>query len=101
MWPHRARQKFRVELTTNHIGMVCELSDLHQFAIRGHTRENHACLFKLLTVRIIELEAVTMPLVHIGNCIGVRSLRPFLKQAWVQSQAHCPAHVCDRTLINH
>ncbi len=44
---------------------------------------------------------MTVPFIHVGNAIGGGGLRPFLQLARVQAQAHRPAHVGDRALVQH
>ena len=74
MWPHRARQKLRVELAANHVRMVRDFGDFHETAIRRKTREDHSGVLELLTVGVIELEPVPVALFNLVGPIDLGSL---------------------------
>src|SRR5579883_1692004 len=70
--PGRARLELRMELTPDHPRMVGDLNDFDQLTIRGDTRDLQARCLQRRPILIVELPAVSMPLVNnrlvIGTC---------------------------------
>src|SRR5207302_9636386 len=62
--PVGARAELGVELAGDKPGVPGELDYLNQPAVGRHTAENHSRFAERLTVLVIELESVTVALIH-------------------------------------
>ena len=78
-----------------------QLDDLGQAALRVHARDGHARLLKALAVLVVELKAVSVALLDVGDAIGLSNLGARLDVAGVSAQSHRAPHVGDRLLILH
>ena len=61
---HGTRLELRVILHRDKPGMLFELDDLWQYAIRRHAGEGHTMLLKRLYIGCIDLVAVTLALLN-------------------------------------
>src|SRR2546425_1383092 len=71
----RPRAELRVELRADHPGVVADLADLDERAVRGRAARDEAGLFELGAVLVVELVAVAVALGHLGGLIGAVSAR--------------------------
>src|SRR5437773_4354790 len=78
MRPVRSRAELGMELAGHEPGVVGELDDLDQAAVRREPAEDHPGLAHHLAVLVVELEAVTMPLVD--DLFPVRPVRVRTRQ---------------------
>src|SRR5919198_3589388 len=69
--PVRPRAELGVELARHEPGVVGQLDDLDQAAIRRQTAEDHPRLVHHLAVLVVELETVAVPLVHDLFAVGL------------------------------
>src|SRR5205809_4806879 len=101
MRPVGSRAELRVELAGNEPGVVGELDDLDQAAVRREPAEDHPGLAHHLAVLVVELEAVTMPLVD--DLFPVRPVRVRTRQqlARVQAEPHRASQLVDVALLGH
>src|SRR5690606_7814629 len=87
------RTELRVELAADEPGVVRELHDLHQRAVRGRARDHEAVLLQLAAVAVVELVAVPVPL-HDGFLpVEVPRQRPLCQHARLAAEAHGTAEV--------
>jgi hypothetical protein len=78
-----------------------KLDDLDQPAVWRHAAEDHPRVAQRLAVFIVELEPVTVALVHHLFTICLVSKRTGQKLARVQPQAHRCTHLVDVPLLRH
>jgi len=88
-----------MELRPNKERVVAELDDLDQAAVRRAAREHHASIRKQFAIVIVELEAVTMTLVHHRLTVGLGRARPGSELAGVHAETHGPALLLDVALL--
>jgi hypothetical protein len=58
MGMHGTREELRMELRTEHKGVINNFGDFHQFPIWRKPREDHTGLFKGGAIGVIELEGI-------------------------------------------
>src|SRR3989442_659801 len=88
-----------MELRADHEGMVADLTDLHEAAIRRSAAGDEAELAELLPVDVVKLVAMAMPLPNVFHPISGVSLRTGDKAAGVGAQTHRPALAFDALLL--
>ena len=78
-----------------------EFNDLGQATLGVHSRDGHARVLKALAVLVVELEAVTVPLLDVGLSISLSNFCARLHAAGIGTQAHRTAQVGHRLLVLH
>src|SRR5690606_7100048 len=73
--------------------VLWQFNELNQVAIWRSAREDQAGLFKLCTVRVVDLVAVAVALCDIGLAVGFCKDRAFKQLCVVQTQTHGAAKV--------
>src|SRR5206468_8580832 len=63
----RPRAELRVELRADHPGVVADLADLDERAVRGRAARDEAGLFQLGAVLVVELVAVSVALGYLAG----------------------------------
>src|SRR6478609_11566846 len=97
----RTRTIFRMELCSQEPGMVLELDDFDQPAVRRQPAQHQALSRKLLTVGVVEFKPVSVPFTNFVHAIHLVGKRPFSEAAEIASEAHCPALVAHGLLVVH
>src|SRR5687768_8230616 len=99
MGPIRPRAKFRVELGADHEGVVADLRDLNQAAVRRSAACHQAKRLKLLAVGVVELVAMAMALAHFLEAVGLLGLTAGRQAADVSAEAHGATLLVDAFLL--
>src|SRR5438552_7781910 len=94
----RPRAELRVELRADHPGVVANLADLDERAVRGRAAGDEAGLFELGAVLVVELVAVAVALGHLGGLVGAMGARAGDEPTVVFAEPHRPALVDDPAL---
>ena len=81
--------------------MILELDDFDQPAIRRQSAQHQSLYRQLLSVGVIELEAVPVSFANLIHSIHLVSERALPEAAEIASQSHGPAFVADALLIEH
>lgn len=81
--PVGARQKFRMELRTDHEGVAIDFDNFNQFTIRRNSRQDHSVFLEDLAIFVVEFEAVAMTLLDVWQAIGAGSDCARLKGAGI------------------
>src|SRR2546425_99785 len=93
--------EFRVELHADKPGMIAQLDDLDQLAIRRQTAEDHAPGHKPLTVGVVELVAVAVALGDALFAVEPRRQASIQQDAGISTQTHGAALVHYPALLVH
>src|SRR6476646_3677850 len=97
----RTRTVFRMELCCQEPGMILELDDFDQLAIRRQPAQHQSLCRQLFSVGVIELEAVPVSFANFIHSIHLMSERALHEAAEIASQSHGPAFVADALLFVH
>jgi len=81
--------------------MILEFDDFDQPAIRRQSAQHQSLYRQLLSVGVIELEAVPVSFANLIHSIHLVSERALPEAAEIASQSHGPAFVADALLIVH
>src|SRR3990170_3128813 len=93
------RPELRVELGADHPGVVPELADLNQRAVRQRAAGDEARRLKLRAELVVELVAVPVSLHDLIAAVGLARLRRLHQTAGVTAQAHGAPLVLDAPLL--
>ena len=97
----RAGLKFRVELHADAEVVLRYFHGLDDPAVRRGAADDHACFCECLSVIVIELIAVAVAFIDMGNAIAARHLRALRDLARVAAEAQCAAHIDGAGLVRH
>ena len=97
----RAGLKFRVELHADAEVVLRHFHGLDDPAVRRGAADDHACFCECLSVIVIELIAVAVAFINMGNAIAARHLRALRDLARVAAEAQCAAHIDGAGLVRH
>ncbi|OLE80210.1 MAG: hypothetical protein AUG06_05490 [Actinobacteria bacterium 13_1_20CM_2_65_11] len=81
--------------------MIGQLDDLHQPPVRRNAAEHHPRLAEGFAVLVVELEAVTVALVHDLFTVSLVRERPGDQLAWIQTEPHRATHLVHVPLLGH
>src|SRR5262245_32324144 len=95
----RARAEFRVELAGHEPGMVRQLDDLDQLLVRPDPRDPEPALHEGVEIVVVDLEAMTMPLLDRALAVDPRCRAALLEDDRVEAQPHRAALVLDAPLL--
>src|SRR5690349_2150645 len=95
----RLALEFRMELAGDKEGMVGQLNNLDQLAVRGEATEHKACLLEPLPVGIVEFVAMPMALLHHKSTVQASCLGSYYQLARLGSEPHCATFFCDFGLL--
>src|SRR5262245_43212323 len=95
----RPRAEFRVELAGHEPGMVRQLDDLDQLLVRPDPRDPKPALHEGVEIVVVDLEAMTMPLLDRALAVGLRCRAALLEDDRVEAQPHRAALVLDVPLL--
>src|SRR5207244_9781050 len=87
----RPRTELRVELRADHPGVVADLADLDERAVRGRAAGDEAGLFELGAVLVVELVAVAVALGHLVRAVSAVGARAGDEAAGVLAEPHAAA----------
>ena len=93
------RLKFGVKLDSDEPGMVLEFDDFDEASFRVDSRRLETLLFEVFHVAVIELVAVTMPLLYEGALVCCVGPGTFGNPARIGSQSHGPSEIFDPLLF--
>src|SRR6185295_2336573 len=97
----RARAILRMELCGQKPGMVFQFDDFDQAAVRGKPAQPQPLCRQLLAVRVVEFEAVPMPLTNFIHPVHLVGERALAEPAEIASEPHRPALVAQTLLVVH
>src|SRR5260370_14736503 len=93
--------KLGMELRSYEPGVVRQLDDLDKAPVRRHAAEHHPGFAERFAVLVVELEAVTVALVHDLFAISLVRERTRDELARIEAEAHRGAHLVDVPLLGH
>src|SRR5437870_3240455 len=86
--PRKDWPELRLKLCGEKPGMMLELHNFHQAAVRREPAEHQPVLGQLLPIGVIELVAVAMALLDLRATVGLIRPRAFFQHAGVCPQTH-------------
>jgi len=92
-------------LCSDHKGMLFELYHFNEIAIRTCSRNNEAVLFKLISILVVELVAMTVTLcdsvVLLYVFVYTRDISGWFEEALVSTKSHGSSFFAYRSLVFH
>ena len=81
--------------------MICQFDDLDQISVGRQTGKDHAVLFKVFAIFVVELKAMAVAFFNFRRSIRGGGFAALLQLSWIEPEPHRPAHICDGALVKH
>src|SRR4051794_23009251 len=101
MGPGRLALELGVELHGQEPGVIGQLDDLHELAVRAGAGHGEAVLLERLAIAVVELVAMAVPLADLFLAVGRERAAGGVEPARPSSKSHRAAALADAELLFH